>query len=173
MRRLHRLTFVSVLLFAPPAAAQSPGAEADAARRGTSLAEVSAGYTAFLDDGILDHTGVGGALRVHLTPRISVGPEVSYQSGPGNDTDLMLLGVATFDIRRARIGRPGRVEPYLLAGAGLLNHSGSYGSDASMAVTWGGGTRVWVSRRVYVGGDVRMGLAPHIRVLGTVGVVPR
>jgi hypothetical protein len=173
MRRLHRLTFLSVLLLAAPAAAQSSGAEADAARPGTSLAEVSAGYTAFLDDGVLDHIGTGGALRVHLTPRISVGPELSYQAGPGDDTDLMLFGVATFDIRRARIGRPGRVEPYLLAGAGLLIHSGSYGSSTSRTVTWGGGTRVWVSRRVYVGGDVRMGLAPHVRVLGTVGVVPR
>jgi hypothetical protein len=172
MRRLFLLTCICSLP-AVPVAAQHASAEADTARLGTSLVEASAGYTAFYDDGVLDHTGVGGALRVHLTPRISVGPDVSYQAGPGNDTDLMLLGVATFDVRRARIGRPGRVEPYLLAGAGLLSHSGPYGSDASMAVTWGGGTRVWVSRRVYVGGDVRMGLAPHIRVLGTVGVVPR
>lgn len=176
MRRLLTLALLAAIGSASAAAAQPPGAEdeAGAVRFGTTAAEFSTGYTAFYDDGLLNHAGVGGALRVHLTPRLSVGPELSYHAGPGSDRDLILFGLVTFDLRTPRVGQAGRVEPYLLAGAGLLRHSSSYGgvsySSSAAMVTWGGGARVWLSRRVYAGADVRMGWEPHLRVLAVVGV---
>ena len=176
MRRLLTFTLLAAIGSASVSAAQpsSAGDDADTARLGTTAAEFSAGYTAFYDDGLLNHAGVGGALRVHLTPRLSVGPELSYHAGPGSDRDLILFGLVTFDLRTPRAGRAGRVEPYLLAGAGLLRHTASYGGESysvsGRMVTWGGGTRVWLSRRVYAGADVRLGWEPHLRVLAVVGV---
>ena len=38
------------------------------------------------------------------------------------------------------------------------------------AFTAGGGARVWVTPRVYVGGEARVGWELHTRLTGTVGV---
>ena len=70
--------------------------------------------------------------------------------------------------------RPGRVVPYVLGGAGFFRHFDRFGplSFASNEGTFtaGGGARVWVTPRVYVGGEARVGWELHTRVGGTVGV---
>jgi hypothetical protein len=167
MRRPLCLSLVLVAGFSLPATAQNPAAVG----AGTAAAEISGNYTSFFDDGAIDHAGLSGALRVHLTPRISVGPELAYLVGPGRDRDVLLLGNVAFDFRRPMAGLPGRVEPYVVVGAGLLAHTTGSWSGVSEAVVWGGGARVWVSRRVYVGSDVRLGWHPHLRVSGTVGII--
>ena len=153
-----------------PAAAHSGG---QAVRPGTTAGEASVGYAAFLDDGAIDHGGVAGAMRVHLTPRISVGPEAAFLAGPGRDRDVLVLGNVTLDIRRPAIGVPRRVEPYLLVGAGLLAHSSGRGFAVGRVVALGGGARVWLGRRVYWSADVRMGWPPHVRASSAVGVTGR
>ena len=174
MRRLSILTILLCSTFASMAAAQSADTSSDT-RPGTTAGEVSVGYTAFLDDGVINHGGVGGSARIYVTPRLSVGPELVYMIGPGNDRDLLLFANLTVDLTKPRLGRVGRVEPYLVVGAGLLNHRNSFdgysSSGSSVAYSWGGGARVWVSRRVYVASDLRMGWAPNVRVMGTVGVI--
>ena len=177
MRRLSILTILLCSTFASMAAAQSADT-ADASsdtRPGTTAGEVSVGFTAFLDDGVINHGGVGGSARIYVTPRLSVGPELVYMIGPGNDRDVLLFANLTVDLRRPRLGLVGRVEPYLVVGAGVLSHSNSFGgyssSGSSVAYSWGGGARVWVARRVYFATDLRMGWAPNVRVMGTVGVI--
>ena len=163
----------ALLLFVTVGVASAQPPESAPVESGTTLVEAGAGYTGFADDGMIHHSALGGTLRAHLTPRISVAAEVSYHVGPGQDRDVMLQGLAYLDFRRPRLGQVGRIEPYVLVGGGLMHHSTGYWSSAGPAVTWGGGTRVWVAERVYVTADARLGWPPHLRIVSSVGVLLR
>jgi hypothetical protein len=123
-----------------------------------------------VDDATIDHGVVGGAMRFHLSPRISVGPELQYMIGPDSDRDLILTGNLTFDV----LPPDRKVTPFLVAGGGLFRHSNSFGgrsfSSSEGAFTAGGGVRAWVSDRVFVAGEARLGWELHWRFSGTVGV---
>lgn len=133
--------------------------------------EVAGGYAGFADEGVIHHGVIGAAARVYVSPRLAVGPEVTYMVGPGQDRDIVLTGNVTFDIRRSR---PGIVVPYLLAGGGLFQHSNQFGAQTFRsregAFTAGAGARAWVSDRTYVAGEYRVGWELHYRVTGHVGV---
>jgi hypothetical protein len=136
--------------------------------------EFTGGYAAFLDDSAIGHGVFGAAFRFHLTRRLSVGPEIAYMIGPGDDRDLFLTGNVTFDLANPGPGRAGQVTPFLVAGGGLMRHSNSFGGAAFSATegafTGGGGVRVWLSPRVYAGSEFRIGWEPHFRITGTIGV---
>jgi hypothetical protein len=163
-------TVPAFLLLATNAFAQT---DDRAVTAGTTAAEISANYATFFDDGAIDHRGVAGAMRVHVTPRLSVGPELVYLIGPGSDRDVVLTGTLTIDFRTPRIGRAGRIEPYAVVGAGLLSHRSGNWAGVSPLVTWGGGARVWLARQIYAASDVRLGWYPHMRIAGTMGIVGR
>ncbi len=116
----------------------------------------------------------GGAARVYLTPRISVGPEITYMRGPNTDRDWYFLGNFTWDIRHPRAGRPPRVSPFLIAGGGFFTHSDRFLSgtftSSEGAFAAGGGTRVHITDRVYAMGDFRIGWELHYRITGGIGV---
>jgi hypothetical protein len=143
------------------------------ARPGPAL-EFLAGYAGFVDDAAIDHAIVGAAARVYLTPRLAVGPELVYMRGPNSDRDLFLTGNLTLDVLPPRAGRPRRVSPFLVAGAGFSQHRDRFGSldftSYEGAFTAGGGIRGWISDRIYTFGDVRFGWELHARVNGGLGV---
>jgi hypothetical protein len=155
-----------VLALAAPAAAQS-GA------RPASTIEIEAGYAGFVDDSTIDHGVIGVSGRYYLTPRVAIGPEFVYMRGPDFDRDLFLTGNVTFDVLRPARGRPARVTPYFVAGAGLFHHRDRFGNrtfgSSEGAFTGGGGVRAWVSDRVYAGAELRLGWEPHYRVTGHLG----
>ena len=159
-----------VVLLAPPLHAQQGGG----ASRPSPAVELTAGYAAFVDDGAIEHAVFGGAARFYLTPRLSVGPELTWMRGPGSDRDLFLTGNLTFDVLGPREGRPRRVTPFVVGGGGLFRHTQTFGtsdfSHVEGAFTGGGGVRVWLTDRVYAGGEVRLGWEPHLRFTGIVGV---
>jgi hypothetical protein len=152
----------------------STGASAATSELPAPAIELTAGHAAFLDDGPIGHKVFGGALRGHLSPRFSIGPEVVYMVGPGDDRDLFLTANVTFDILSPRPGRAGRVTPFLVAGGGLMRRSDRFGgvsySSTEGAFTAGGGVRAWLTPRVYVASELRVGWEPHVRITGTVGV---
>ncbi len=90
--------------------------------------EIFAGHAGFADEGTIEHTVFGGAGRVYLTPRISVGPEITYMRGPGDDRDWFFLGNLIVDFRRPTSGRPPKVSPFVIAGAGFFTHSDRVGT---------------------------------------------
>src|SRR5690606_25043396 len=92
--RLLRVCLILVLLLLPSteAAAQSN------APLPAPAFEITGGYAGFLDDDTVDHGLVGGALRVHLLPRVSIGPEIQYMIGPRSDRDLIVTGNVTLDV---------------------------------------------------------------------------
>ena len=117
---MRRLVAALILLFAlgstQPARAQSTD-------RPLPVVEFHTGWTGFADDATIDHAAFGGTGRFYLSPRVSVGPEITYLRGPRTDRDLMVTGNVTFDLLRPRAGRQPRVSPFLIAGAGIERHS--------------------------------------------------
>lgn len=140
--------------------------------------EGAGGWTGFADDSVIHHSLIGLAARYSLTRRISVGPELQHMVGPGFDRDTLLTGNIVVDLLAPTPTRPRPTTPYLVVGGGLLRHTARYRSSVASrpftrtygAATLGVGLRGWVSRRVFVGADARLGLAPHLRLAGLVGV---
>jgi hypothetical protein len=150
-------------------------AAAPVAAQAVAGIEALAGYAGFLDESAVDHTAIGGAARVHVTPRVSLGPEVVYMRGPGFDRDWFVTFNGTFDFVAQGARQPRRrVNPFLVAGVGVMRHTdrfvGQAFSSSEGAFTAGGGARVWVADRVYAFGEVRGGWEPHVRVNGGIGV---
>jgi hypothetical protein len=137
--------------------------------------ELIGGYTGFVDESLVDHTTIGGAVRVPVSRRLSVGPEVVYMIGPGGDRDLFVTGLLTFDIVGSAVeDRAPRIVPFLAIGGGIFRHSDTFGPETFSswegAVTGGGGIRVALTPRVSVGADVRIGWETHLRVNGLLAI---
>lgn len=144
------------------------------APRPAPVVEGSLGWAGFGDEGIVHHTLVGAGARFYVSRRFSLGPELQYMDGPDSDRDLILTGNIVFDVLGPTATRPRRTTPYLVAGGGLFRHSTRFISESFTssegAFTAGVGVRGWVSERVFVAADARLGWEPHVRVAGTVGV---
>jgi hypothetical protein len=141
--------------------------------RSAPAVEFTGGYAGFVDDATIDHGMLGTAVRFHVSPRVSIGPELQFMMGPDSDRDLLLTGNVTFDMLS-----PGRrATPFFVVGGGLFNHRNNFGgrdfSSTEAAFTAGGGVRAWVSKRVYVASELRVGWELHYRVTGTLGVALR
>jgi hypothetical protein len=155
--------FVGILtLLALPLA----GVAAGQTRPGPAL-ELAAGWVGFADDGVVSESLVGGAARFHLSPRISVGPEIAYIGGE-HHSHLMLTGNLTFDVLAPANGQLRRVTPFLVAGAGLFQTRESFVigpfTANEGAFTAGGGVRALAGDRVSLGIDARVGWELHVRV---------
>jgi hypothetical protein len=133
--------------------------------------------TSFADEGAVNHFTAGGSLRVYLSRRWSVEPEFLYMrhNNSVRDRDYLLWGNFSFDFRH----RPNRIVPYWFAAPGLIHHRTSFGqqtfSTNEAAFGTGGGVRVFLSDRVYVAPQVRVGVADGIfaEVTGSIGFVLR
>ncbi len=128
---------------------------------------------AFPDDGVVHERLIGAALRVHLTPRLSIGPELLHVAGRGH-SHLILTGNLTYDLRRRTGQGAPRLVPFLVAGGGMYSTRESFFPRADFvsfegAFTAGGGLRAELGNRLVAGVDVRMGWEPHVRVNGLVG----
>ena len=136
--------------------------------------EIFGGWAGFVDSPIINHVAVGGSARFYLTPRLAVGPEIVYMSGPGDDRDLMVTGNLTFDVARPGPTGPPRVTPFLVAGGGFFQHTervrtGDFTSREG-AFTAGAGVRVFVTDNLYVSPEVRIGWELHIRTSFALGL---
>ena len=148
-------------------------AQAQEGQRPTPVAEFTAGSYVFPDD-LVREGFVGGSVRFHLLPRLSIGPEVAYVFG-SNHSHLVATGNVTFDFIGPVAGRAPAVTPYVVAGGGLFSSrqpTFSIGPTTHNegAFTAGGGVRARVGERMYVGGEARLGWEAHLRVNAVVGV---
>ena len=146
---------------------------AAAQNRPLPVAEFTAGWVGFADDGIVSESLVGGAFRLYISPRWSIGPEVVYLAGE-NHSHLVVTGNVTFDVLAPSSGRPPAVPPFFVVGGGLFQTretfpSGGFTSNEG-AFTAGGGVRGSAGNRVTIGADARVGWELHLRVSGQMGV---
>lgn len=168
MPRICRFVVVAVVLLASPTAGR-----AEAQERQAPVAEFAGGWVGFPDDGVVSEALVGGAVRLYLSPRVSIGPEVVYLQGE-NHSHLVVTGNLTWDVLGPTNGRPPSVTPFVVVGGGLFQtreefSSGSFTSNEG-AFTAGGGVRALVGDRITIGADARVGWELHVRLNALVGV---
>ena len=138
-----------------------------------TILEGHAGRSWFLDESAIPHAVVAGGARLFVTPRIAIGPEVTFMNGPDTDEDWFLTGNATIDI--GPLEWQSRVMPYAVAGGGIMRHSRMIGptpfSSREGTVTFGGGARIALGPRLFVAPEFRMGWEPHWRPGVSVGLI--
>lgn len=135
-------------------------------------------YGGAIFDEDLKHTLVGGAVRVYVTKRLSIEPEYLYLRRSENDQDhLGQLNVA-YDFTDPTK----RVVAYAIGGAGVLHNRGRvFGSDFVTGqpfvreiefTTWtasaGAGVKIFLTQRLFVSPEFRLGREPTVR--GTINV---
>jgi hypothetical protein len=128
--------------------------------------EVHGGWAGFLDDARIDHLAFGGAARWRVTPRMAIGPEVTWLRGPGNDRDVYAHVTLTWDLRAGPC-LAGCAVPYLVAAGGFVAHRSGFNAPAwslEGAAAGGGGVRVQLTDRFHLAGEARVGWEPHARL---------
>ena len=129
---------------------------------------MTAGWVGFIDEDWIDHKIVGAAARFYLTTRIGVEPEVLYMIGPGSDRDATLIPNLSFDFMSRE-----KVRPYIIGGVGLLHHSEKIGlirfSDNEWVGNGGVGVKLFLTPRLFVAPEFRLGFETIFRGAGTIG----
>ena len=158
-----RVAIAAILLLVSPALARAQSAAVPALT-------VSGGWAGFADEGLINHGALGVGAEWLPTSHLSVGPELMYMVGPGDDRDLFLLGAVRVGILPLR----SRVAPFVTLGGGMMTHSSKFGAESFSstegAFIVGGGARFNASPRVFIAPEYTMGWEPHMRVSVTVGI---
>ena len=129
----------------------------------------------------LEHKLVGGAVRVYVTKRLSLEPEYLYLRRSENDQDHLVQMNVAYDFTDPTK----RVVAYGIAGAGVLHNRGRvFRSDFVTGApsvreisftTWtasaGGGLKIFVTKRLFVSPELRLGREPTFRATINVGYV--
>ena len=129
----------------------------------------------------LEHKLVGGAVRAYVTKRLSIEPEYLYLRRSENDQDHLGQISVAYDFTDPTK----RFVPYGIAGAGVLHNKGRvFGSDFVTGApfvreieftTWtasaGGGLKIFLTDRLFVSPELRLGREPTFRATINVGYV--
>jgi hypothetical protein len=129
----------------------------------------------------LKHTLVGGAVRAYVTKRWSIEPEYLYLRRSKDDQDNLVQMNVAYDFTDPTK----RVVPYLIGGAGVLHNRGRvFRSDFVTGApfvreikftTWtasaGGGLKIFLTNRLFVSPELRLGREPNFRATINVGYV--
>lgn len=134
---------------------------------------------ALFGDGEVPHVLVGGSFRFYVTRRISVEPEFLYLYHSENDEDFIVQPNVAVDLRKSNK----KVVPYVIAGVGAIYHRGTFSgldfntgafrsfdvSDTTWTASAGAGVRIFVSDRVFILPEARIGREPGTRATISVG----
>ncbi len=137
----------------------------------------TAGLTTFADDSFVHNASVGGSLRTYISRRWSIEPEFlySWHNGLVEDREYMFWANFSFDF----VERGRRVAPYWFAAPGLHFHRSTLApqtfSTTGAGLATGLGVRFYLSDRVFVAPQVRLGAAVGFfgEVTGSIGFVLR
>ena len=146
------------------------------------IVEAVVGRSGFIDE-VWDYfSTIGGGVRVFVTPRLAIGPEVAYLSGEFDALEASNLTVTanmTFDIVRDDVRR--RIVPYLAAGGGYLRQKTLVGSgpgstalvpftSSEVTMSGGVGARIALGAHMFVAPEFRLGWEPETRIAVTIGM---
>ena len=129
----------------------------------------------------IEHKVVGGAMRVYVTKRLSIEPEYLYLRHSDNDQDQLVQPNVAFDFTDPTK----RLVAYGIAGAGVLHHKGRFSGNDFVTgaprvfdtsfTTWtasaGGGLKIFLTNRLFVSPEFRVGREPTLRATINVGYV--
>ena len=129
------------------------------------------GYSNFLDEDPLHHLVTGGSARFYITNRVAIEPEFLFMYRSRQDIDLQVIPNVVFEFTK----RESRFQPYAIGGVGLQRHRGLTGIGYYWSNSWTGsagiGTKIFLSDRLYVAPEFRLGLEPIVRITASVGYV--
>lgn len=143
------------------------------------------GAAGFGDELDAPHVVAGGSVRFYLTRRFSVEPELLYMRNGKEDQDYLFTPNVAFDLSDPTK----RVVPYVAGGVGVFHHRGRFlGNDfntgqprvfdtssTTWAATGGGGVKIFLSDRLFVAPDARLGVVggsePTLRGTVSLGYV--
>jgi hypothetical protein len=143
--------------------------------------KVILGTATFGDD--IDHKVIGGALRAYVTKRLSIEPEYLYLRNSEDDQDHHFQPNVAFDFITDSTGR---LIVYGIGGVGVLHHKGSRISFndfftgeprvvntafTTWTATAGVGAKIFVTKRLFVSPELRIGREPTVRATINVGYV--
>ena len=139
------------------------------------------GTATFGDD--IEHKVVGGAVRVYVTKKFSIEPEYLYLRHSEDDQDHHFQPNVAYDFITDSTGR---LVVYAIGGVGVLHHKGETLSfndfftgeprvvDTSFT-TWtataGIGAKIFVTKRLFVSPELRVGREPTVRATINVGYI--
>jgi hypothetical protein len=119
----------------------------------------------------IDHKTVGAALRVYVTKRLSIEPEYLYLRNGENDQDHLVQPNVAWDFTDPA----SRLVPYAIAGVGVLHHEGRFFGSNNSFTTWtasaGVGAKIFVTEKLFVSPELRLGREPTLRATINVGYV--
>jgi len=126
------------------------------------------GAAIFLDEDFPSHKMIGGSLRLPLTRRLGLEPEVLYLRQSDLDDDVILAPNLTFDLTTRK-----RAIPYLIGGPGWLRHRGGFPgrrfTTSEWTVSGGLGLRLFLADHLFLAPEARIGWEPLFRVTFSIG----
>lgn len=145
-----------------------------AAQERSWTAEITVGWAGLVDDATKNYLVLGGSVRRHVTPRVSIGPELVIMNNSAllRDRLMMLTGNVVFDAFPSNGSAARRVIPFVVAGGGIFAGREQFGTGpywaTDPAFTAGAGVRAKVSDAVSLGAEYRLGWELHQRLSGSV-----
>ena len=127
------------------------------------------------------HFVVGTAIRFRISRHWAIEPEFNYMRRSSNDEDYVVQPNVVYEFNSIEK----RVVPYLIGGVGVVRHKSVYrGSDFvtgapvtydTSYTTWsasaGAGLKVFVSKRLFIAPEARIGSQPTVRATVGIGYV--
>lgn len=152
---MRALRVLSLLFLAVPAFAETRG-----------HVRATGGFAWFLDDGDTRHWVAGGSAGVYLTKKFGIEPEIVYMYHSFSDEDL----VATINVFRD-IGGNARTQPYAILGVGFLHNRNNFirFSSTEPTIHGGFGARVYLTKRLFVAPEFRLGWETVFRATASIG----
>src|SRR4030095_16651237 len=134
------------------------------------------------DDKSYPHLVVGAATRIRISRHWAIEPEFSYMRRSSNDEDYVVQPNVGYEFNS--VG-DGRAVPYLIGGVGYIRHKSVFnGNDFVTGApetydtsyrTWsasaGGGLKIFVSKRLFIAPEARLGVQPTVRATVSIGYV--
>ena len=129
----------------------------------------------------IEHQLVGASVRAYVTKRLSIEPEYLYLRNGANDQDQLFQPNVAYDFTDPTK----RLVAYGIAGVGVLHHKGRFvGNDfvtgaprvfdtsfTTWTATVGAGAKIFVTKRLFVSPELRLGREPTVRATISVGYV--
>lgn len=131
--------------------------------------------------GSIAHGLAGGSVRIYVTRRLSVEPEFLCLRNSPDDQDYIIQPSVAYDLTDPTK----RFVPYLIGGVGVLHHRGRFfGVDfttrqprvfdtsfTALAASGGAGVKIFLTKRLFIAPEGRVGRQPSVRGTVSVGYV--
>ena len=123
------------------------------------------------NDNEIPHGVIGGSVRIYVSRRFSLEPEVMYMHHSENDQDIVFQPNVAVDLMKPS----GKFVPYVIAGVGVIHHRGRFSgfdfttgaprtfdtSFTSWTASAGGGVKIFVTDKLFIAPEARR---PRTRV---------